>query len=60
MSFDQGMTWEGANDPSYAPLQGALVSNERFVAIAEGYNRSCHVADSLWFLWDSTTKRGTV
>ena len=56
VSFDQGMTWEGANDPSYAPLQAAYwFSNERFVAIAgEGYNRgSCHVADSLWFLWDS-------
>ena len=34
----------------------ALVSNKRFVAVAgEGYNRgSCHVADSLWFVWDST------
>lgn len=57
VSFDQGMTWEGANDPSYAPLQAAhWFSNKRFVAVAgEGYNRgSCHVADSLWFVWDST------
>jgi photosystem II stability/assembly factor-like uncharacterized protein len=57
VSFDQGITWEGANDPSYAPLQaGQWFSNKRFVAVAgEGYNRgSCHTADSLWFLWDST------
>ena len=57
VSFDQGTTWEGANDPSYAPLQaGHWFSNKRFVAVAgEGYNRgSCHVADSLWFRWDST------
>ena len=57
VSFDQGITWEGANDPSYAPLQaGQWLSNKRFIAVAgEGYNRgSCHVADSLWFLWDST------
>ena len=56
VSFDQGTTWEGANDPSYAPLQaGHWFSNKRFVAVAgEGYNRgSCHTADSLWFLWDS-------
>ena len=57
VSFDQGITWEGANDPSYAPLQaGQWFSNKRFVAVAgEGYKRgSCHTADSLWFLWDST------
>lgn len=57
VSFDQGMTWEGANDPSYAPLQaGQWFSNRDFIAVAgEGYNRgSCHTADSLWFLWEST------
>jgi len=56
VSFDQGTTWEGANDPSYAPLQaGQWFSDRHFVAVAgEGYNRgSCHTADSLWFLWDS-------